>query len=101
MRNLAAENIVDDVHLDAKTSDFDSANFICFERQLDGLAQIADKGNEVSSFRSEVNAVVSENSELQSLREEVANLRAELKRITRSRFRRAQSSKRESSNARG
>ncbi|GBL90966.1 Transposon Ty3-I Gag-Pol polyprotein [Araneus ventricosus] len=103
MRNLAAGNIVDDVlksiwmqRLPTSIQQILSVS----KDSLDGLAQIADKVNEVSSFRPEVNAVVSENSELRSLREEVANLRAELKRITCSRFRRAQSSKRESSNTR-
>ncbi|GBL99473.1 hypothetical protein AVEN_68764-1 [Araneus ventricosus] len=98
MRNLAAGNIVDDVlksiwmqRLPTSIQQILSVS----KDSLDDLAQIADKVNEVSSFRPEVNAVVPENSEIQSLREEVANLRAELKRITSSRFRRAQSSKRD------
>ncbi|GBM27055.1 hypothetical protein AVEN_256973-1 [Araneus ventricosus] len=81
MRNSAAGNIVDDVlksiwmqRLPTSIQQILSVS----KDSLDGLAQIADKVNEVSSFRPEVNAVVSENSELQSLREEVANLRAEL-----------------------
>ncbi|GBL95843.1 hypothetical protein AVEN_227097-1 [Araneus ventricosus] len=102
MRNLAAGNIVDDVlksiwmqRLPTSIQQILSVS----KDTLDGLAQISDKVNEVSSFRREVNAVLSENSELQSLGE-VTNLSAELKRITHSRFRRAQSSKRESSNNR-
>ncbi|GBM83521.1 hypothetical protein AVEN_238283-1 [Araneus ventricosus] len=92
MRNLAAGNIVDDVlksiwkqRLPTSIQQILSVS----KHSLDGLAQIADKVNEVSSFRPEVNAVVFENSELQSLRKEVANLRAAPKRITCSRFRRA------------
>ncbi|GBM27056.1 hypothetical protein AVEN_256973-2 [Araneus ventricosus] len=81
MRNSAAGNIVDDVlksiwmqRLPTSIQQILSVS----KDSLDGLAQIADKVNEVSSFRPEVNAVVSENSELQSLREEVANLRLTL-----------------------
>ncbi|GBM53672.1 hypothetical protein AVEN_251806-1, partial [Araneus ventricosus] len=103
MRNLDAGNIADDVlksiWLQRLPTSIQQILFVSKD-SLDGLAQITDKVNELSSFRPEVNAVVSENSELQSLREKVANLRADLKRITRSRFRRAQSSKRESSNTR-
>ncbi|GBM87264.1 hypothetical protein AVEN_184800-1 [Araneus ventricosus] len=102
MRNLAAENLVDDVlksiWMQRLPTSIQQILFVSKD-SLDGLAQIADKVNEVSSFRPEVNAVVSENSELRSLGE-VANLRAELKRITLSRFRRAQISKSESSNIR-
>ncbi|GBM52177.1 hypothetical protein AVEN_97619-1 [Araneus ventricosus] len=101
MRNLAAGNIVDvlkSIWMQRLPTSIQQILSVS-KHSLDGLAQIADKVNEVSSFRPEVSAVVSENSELQSLRE-VANLRAELKRITRFRFRREQSSKRESSNTR-
>ncbi|GBL95501.1 hypothetical protein AVEN_96104-1 [Araneus ventricosus] len=87
MRNLAAGNIVDDVLMSIWMQRLPTSiqQILSVSKDsLDSFAQIADKVNEVSSFRPEVNTVVSENSELQSLGEEVANLGAELKRITRS-----------------
>ncbi|GBO19367.1 hypothetical protein AVEN_100155-1 [Araneus ventricosus] len=70
-------NIVDDVlmSIDARLDSIQQILSVSGKTVWIVSAQIADKVNEVSSFRPEVNTVVSENSELQSLGEEVANLK--------------------------
>lgn len=102
MKNLAAGKVGDDVlqsiwmqRLPVSIQQILSVS----SDNLDGLALIADKVNEVSSFTPVLSAVTSEKSDMQSLRDEIAELRAEFGRVSRPRFRRFGKGKRDDSHS--